>query len=333
MYRPVPLFLYSLFFALIIGFAPRPSQAQPYLAPSIQSGSDLLAAVNSLRASHGLPAYNANSILMSIAQAQADYMAATGGAYGHLGPGGTSPMQRAITAGYAAVFFSENWQSGSGLSPSGAVSRWQGDAPHLNTMLSASLVDAGAGVSKSGNVVYYVLDAGGMGPPSGGGGTPIGGTNLPPATIGPSQFMVPVTLSTPGPDGLVYHEVAYGQSLWSIAIAYGTKIEAIKALNNILDTDIRPGQKLLVLKGPTPVPFTPTASPTRTRAPASPTALPTQVILSSPSPDAQVSIATPPVSHAEASGGGNFNLTAIAIVGAALVFAVIGTWMGTRKPA
>jgi uncharacterized protein YkwD len=332
MSRKVQLSITGVVLALLIGFLPLPSEAEPYEAPPMQSGSDLLAAVNSLRASQGLPAYNANSILMSIAQAQADYMAATGGAYGHLGPGGTSPIQRAIAAGYTAVFFSENWQSGSGLSPSGAVSAWQGDAPHLNTMLSASLVDAGAGVSKSGSVVYYVLDAGAAGPPSGGNATPIDGTFVPPATTGPSQFMVPVTLSTPGPDGTVYHEVGYGQSLWSIAIAYGTKIEAIQALNNLTDIDIRPGQKLLVLKGPTPIPVSATASPSRTRAPASATPLPTQILPASPSPDAPVWAATQPGSKAGSSGGRNFNLTALSIVGAALAFAVLGTWMGTRKP-
>ncbi|HEY5902895.1 MAG TPA: CAP domain-containing protein [Anaerolineales bacterium] len=334
MVRSFNLLLSSLFFALILGFTPRSSQAQPYPEPVFQSGSDLLAAVNSLRASQGLSAYNTNSILMGIAQAQADYMAATGGAYGHLGPGGSSPIQRAQAAGYAAAFFSENWQSGSGLSPGGAVSAWQGDAPHLNTMLSASLVDAGAGVSKSGNVVYYVLDAGAVGQQTGGGGAPVSGTVSPAATTGPSQFMVPVSLSTPNAEGLVYHEVGYGQSLWSIAIAYGTKIEAIKALNNLADTSIQPGQKLLVLKGPTPEPATPTRTARPTKTPVRPSATPgaTQVVMISPTAGLQDEASSQPAPAARRPAPARLNLTAIGIIGAALLFAILGTWLGTRKP-
>ncbi len=43
-----------------------------------------------------------------------------------------------------------------------------------------------------------------------------------------------VAISTAREDGAIYHEVKYGQSLWSIAIAYGTKIEEIKRLPHII---------------------------------------------------------------------------------------------------
>jgi LysM repeat protein len=202
-------------------------------------------------------------------------------------------------------------------------------------MLSASLVDAGAGVSKNGNVVYYVLDAGAVGQQSGGGGTPVGGTLQPAATTGPSQFMVPVSLSTPNAEGLVYHEVGYGQSLWSIAIAYGTKIEAIKALNNLTDTAIQPGQKLLVLKGPTPAPDTPTATVRSTKTPPQPSPTPgaTRALVTSPTTMLQNVAATQPAPAAQRPAPARLNLTAIGIIGAALLFAVLGTWLGIRKPA
>ena len=302
------------------------SQAQP----AIQSGSDLLAAVNSLRASHGLPAYAANSTLMQIAQAQADYLAATNGAYGHAGPGGTTPKDRALAAGYPAFLFSENWQSGNGLSPSGAVSIWQGDSDHLNTMLSGSLVDAGAGVSRSGSTVYYVLDAGASGTSTGSSGTlPAAGTLVAPGTPIVSQYSVPVTLNTPNADGLVYHEVAYGQSLWSIAIAYGTKIESIKQLNNLGDIDIYVGQKLLVLKGPTPAPATPTMTETQTLVPATSTlaalvATETLSAITGAASGTAVPLASP-------SKPGGLNLTALLIIVGALLFAALGTWAGTRR--
>jgi uncharacterized protein YkwD len=327
------LLLAGLCLVLAVSIVPSSSQAQSLGVPSIQSGSDVLAIVNSLRASNGLPPYAANSILMQIAQAQADYLAATGGSNGHTGPGGTRPIDRATAAGYPAAFFSENWWSGSGLSPAGVVSAWQGDAPHLNTMLSPQYVDAGVGVSKSASIVYYVLDVGSTGS-SASGVTPGPGTTVAAAasTSGPSQFMVPVTVSTPGADGLVYHEVAYGQSLWSIAIAYGVKIDDIKSLNNLSGLDIYPGQKLLILRGPTPAPASPTATmaDASTQAPetsAAPELTESNVVLEVslvPSVELQATPSAPMPQK-------QLNLTAIAIIAAALLFAGFGTWAGMRR--
>jgi len=78
------------------------------------------------------------------------------------------------------------------------------------------------------------------------------------------QYMVPVSVATARPDGDVIHEVKYGQTLWSIAIAYGTKIEDLKRLNNFSDNEVFPNQELLVQKFATqPVPTdTAIASPT-----------------------------------------------------------------------
>jgi LysM repeat protein len=66
-----------------------------------------------------------------------------------------------------------------------------------------------------------------------------------------SQYSVPVVLSTARPDGDVIHEVKYGQTLWSIAIEYGTTIEQIKRLNNLTSDTVVPGWTLLVKKGAT----------------------------------------------------------------------------------
>src|SRR5215211_4514926 len=74
-----------------------------------------------------------------------------------------------------------------------------------------------------------------------------------------SQYSVPVALNTARPDGDVVHEVQYGQTLWSIAIEYGTTIEQLKRLNNLPDDTVVSGWKLLVKKGATqPAPPTPT---------------------------------------------------------------------------
>jgi LysM repeat protein len=76
-------------------------------------------------------------------------------------------------------------------------------------------------------------------------------------TSAPSDFIVPIVTSTPDADGLVYHEVQYGQTLWAIAIVYGVKIDEIRALNNLgPTTDIFQGDRLLVKKDAPPVPLT-----------------------------------------------------------------------------
>ena len=53
---------------------------------------DVIAAVNALRASYGLPAYAVDNLLMLAAQGQADYLAsiAPNIGNGHIGPGGIS---------------------------------------------------------------------------------------------------------------------------------------------------------------------------------------------------------------------------------------------------
>ena len=76
-------------------------------------------------------------------------------------------------------------------------------------------------------------------------------------TFAPSDFIVPIIASTPDENGLVYHEVQYGQSLWAIAIEYGVKIDEIRALNNLgTTTEIYQGDRLLVRKDAPPPPAT-----------------------------------------------------------------------------
>ena len=259
MRKIIPLLALLLCFA--VSLTPKPTFAQP---AAQSNASDLIAVVNALRISNGLPAYNPHPILMQIAQAHADYMAATGSVT-HYGANGERPFQRALDAGYPVAgdlsqggFFSENIVGGR-FTAEEAVAVWQGDAPHLNTMLSPNLQDVGAGVTKVGDFIYYVLDAGlaSNSPVIYTPGSP-GGT---PGTPGVSQFIVPVVTSTPDADGLVYHEVQSGQALWSIAIAYGVKIDEIRALNNLpADAAIFPGDRLLVRKDAVPSPVVATAT-------------------------------------------------------------------------
>ncbi|HEX6269601.1 MAG TPA: CAP domain-containing protein [Anaerolineales bacterium] len=113
--------------------------------------------MNALRASYGLPPYGIDPILMYTAQAQADFLAATG-TMTHAGPGGSSLTDRLLAAGYplggelsSGGFRAENITGVNESMPAeDAVKRWSGDALHLNTMISANLTEIGAGVAVSG---------------------------------------------------------------------------------------------------------------------------------------------------------------------------------------
>ncbi|MDX1437480.1 MAG: CAP domain-containing protein, partial [Anaerolineales bacterium] len=104
--------LAGLFLTIALVAGPGPAKAQG------GSAADLIAAVNALRASNGLPPLQADSALMSIAQAHSNYQASIGSVT-HTGAGGTRPRDRAAAAGYgggATIFVSENIAGGTNLS-------------------------------------------------------------------------------------------------------------------------------------------------------------------------------------------------------------------------
>jgi LysM repeat protein len=76
--------------------------------------------------------------------------------------------------------------------------------------------------------------------------TPVAGEA---GTGGVRGVIIPVVIATPNPDGEIIHEVKAGQTLWQIAISYGTRIDEIKRLNNLYGDDIYPGMRLLVKQG------------------------------------------------------------------------------------
>ena len=233
----------------------------------------LIDAVNSLRAANGLPAYEANSILMSVAQGHSDYQAAIGQVT-HTGAGGTAPRDRATGAGYGGggtFFISENIAGGTDLSVDGAISMWLGDDPHIQTMLGANYRDIGAGVAEANGFVYYTIDVAYV---AGAGA----GNYRPPASITPGgPTPIPIYLvqtATPKPDGSVVHTVLSGQTLEGIATAYGIKVSELKQLNHLTGDAIYVGDTLLIQVADTPGPtsttkptITPTRAATSTHAP------------------------------------------------------------------
>jgi uncharacterized protein YkwD/LysM repeat protein len=269
------LFLCLALVLMVLLAPPRDVSAQPQLPQqSITSPSQLIDAVNNLRVSYGLLPLTVHPVLMQSSQSQADYMAATGQTT-HTRPGGVSYTQQLLTLGFPLAgdlslggFRAENiLSSGGPLVWNGVPSGWQ-DADHMNTMLSQNFTHIGAGISQGNGGYYYALDcaaATGSGQMQTDASVIL--TSVPASesgnSSGISQYMVPVVLNTAHPDGDVFHKVQYGQSLWSIAIEYGTTIKNIQTLNNLgEDLVVWQGQELLVKKAATqPAPATTTPLP------------------------------------------------------------------------
>ena len=260
---------------------------------SAVTAAQVIEAVNALRLDQGLPALAVNSVLMQVAQIEADGIA--GGQPGHWRPANLSLGQWLISLGYPLSgdlsqdgYRSENWLFAS--SAEEAVQAWQGDAEHTNTMLSEYRSDIGAGVVIGDEATVIVLVTA-LQTASGkmqGAASPLltqaaSGSAAADGSLAP-QYIKEVVLSTAHPNGDVVHKIQYGQTLWSIAIAYHTSIDQLRAWNNLAEGDsIYEGQFLLVERNATqPAPETPTA-PTSSAPPgtaagphpaASPTAAP-----------------------------------------------------------
>jgi len=307
------------------------SRAESPWQPGLEgSPYDLVNAVNALRASYGLAPYSINPILMYTAQAQADFLAATG-SMTHSGPGGISSTDRVLAAGYPLAgdlslggFLSENITGGhESKSAQDAVDGWTGDAPHLNTMISPNLTEIGAGVTVSGGRVYYVIDCAqpttSRAPQAA--GTSIGGGT---AVPGVAAVIIPVTLSTPNADGNLIHEVEAGQTLWQIAIAYEVKINDIKGLNNLADNSIYPGEKLLIKQGVGVSIASPTETSTQDATSTSGLTLTAAHTLT---------LAPTPVVVSSAISRNNSMIMkmAMGVIALALLGGGIFTWLGGRK--
>ncbi len=293
---------------------------------------DVINAVNSLRASYGLAPYGVSPILMSTAQGHADYMAATG-IVSHTGAGGSNVTDRLLAAGYPLAgdlslggFRSENITSGSESMPAQtAVDQWTGDALHLTTMISSNLTEIGAGVSVNDGRVYYVIDCA---QPTNGGIAQDPGTAVPGGTIVPAEgVIIPVVVSTPNADGDLIHEVQAGQTLWQIAISYGTKIDEIKHLNNLLNDEIYPDTKLLVKKGvivsPTTI-FETEAVPTTITSTVVPAS--TVILAVSPTNSTPVQFSTRSTTSSRSITGYVIGIITLALVGGGLFM-----WLGDVK--
>ena len=276
--------------------------------PAIPAPADIINAVNNLRLQRGLLPLAVHDVLMQVAAERANALAASEGAVGHQRPCGMTLGQQLLLMGFPLWgdlsqdgYRSENW--GTAMTAEEAINMWLGDDLHTNTMLSENRSHIGAAVAVS-NQIYIVLETAYSTPSMKHQGTAYGILTGIPMTQsacqgwatqnaemgGLAEYSIPVSMSTARPDGDVIHEVKYGQTLWSIAIQYGTTVEQLKRLNGLTDNTVIPGWKLLVTKGATqPAPPTPTfilspqsdfatLTPTSTQT-ASSTATPNEMVV------------------------------------------------------
>ncbi len=263
------------------------------------SPSDVIGAVNGLRTGYGLPALIVDPILMSTAQATADTMASSGSC-SHIG----NVSGRVAAAGYgggAQVWATENIACGHNLSVDTAVYQYWSDADHMLPMTDSNYVHVGAGVTVVDGYVYYVLHAAftSGGSYSSGSSSAIVGTSAPLPTF---AIIKPVETVTPLADGSIIHEVEDGQTLWSIAMAYGVKVADLISLNNLGSNPLLiVGDKLIVKASSTPTltptitdtPLPPTRTPTRTPTPVTPTATRTPTLTPTATPKKLIDIKPP----------------------------------------
>lgn len=261
---------------LLAGIIFSPAHAQ------VGSAYDLIAEVNALRISKGLTPYEIEGFLMNFAQAQSDTMASLG-YWTHTRSDGSTAWQYGIE---------ENVAMGMNMSVSYCVYTVWSDTVHWKTMVEHATGSVGAGVAFSGGNVFYTLN---VRPGE------IVSENPEPITQPiarviaqeeetPDNYVSDVVTSTPNADGSIIHYVKYGESLWSIAIAYGTTGAEIMANsgNNPSVTDVYEGQMLIIRNATPNTPtITPTPTqipPTRTNTPPRPTRTPLPTETPGPTP-------------------------------------------------
>ncbi len=315
-------------FRLFLLFAVFATLAIPHAKVSSAASSpyDLIAVINAIRAQNGLDAVEADPILMTIAQNQADYIAGIQSG-GHFDANGGQERDRAEAAGFSVAaaggWIDECWAAvRDGTEVETMVYNQWSDFDHWYQITNPGSKFVGAGVAESGGLTYYILDSAG----SYDGAAHNGGAASTIPTTAVTAQVAPVQLATPEPDGSIIHVVKAGQAPWSIAAAYDIPLDQLIALNNLGDNPvIHVDQKLLIQ-----LPYTPTPSPTATLTPRPPTRTPI------PAQTAQ------PVATQKAAGGSSrsilnmdrstMGLILILICGAGLALMVVGTVTRDKKP-
>ncbi|MBE0686969.1 MAG: LysM peptidoglycan-binding domain-containing protein [Anaerolineaceae bacterium] len=273
-----------------------PAQNHTIKAAPLQSvtTTDLINLINGWRTANGYPALVVDPILMTTAYDTAVYMAVNG-LRTHIGD-----VSGRITAygygGGATVFATENFAIGPWTIEQIAVG-WSDEA-HMFPATNPSYLHIGAGVYEYGDRVWYIVHAAYTSGAAQYTPNPTQLLNANTSTPSVSQLIIPVQTVTPNENGAVVHEVLPGQALWSIAIAYDTKIEDLIRLNNLnpADPTIYVGDKLLIFEAvrtPVNTEISPTIDPSQVTPTTTATIRPTRTKTATPRPSSTRAVLAP----------------------------------------
>ena len=295
--------------------------------------SVLLARINSLRRSQGLPAYSISAALNAAANNHARWMARTG-KVSHQQDDGAGPRTRARNAGYSSNWVSENIYRGFRASALDAWNWWLGSPIHYAGITSPNYNNVGVGSASGEFGTAYVLVFG-----NSLGRAPASLANASQFSAGLNAPAAPAFVLGLDDVGNIKHEIQVGDTIGNIALIYGytwADIPYMLEINDMTLEEIRliqPGSIFLVPPKDgtfTPVPSTPTSTPSARliEAPASTaasTAAPLPTATASPAASLVFRIGAPPFGS-RAAAPAERDLSIPLVLGAAIVlqFGVLG---------
>jgi len=244
------LFLCLLLLALSVNVPIQATEAKNDLAP-LQSVSayELIAAMNVLRMSNGLPALIEHPIINAVAQGTAQIMA-DGLLSWHIG----DVKGRLAAAGYGGggtVFATENFAVAGDSATIDQIMLMCADYDHMRPATQPYYCHVGAGTAKASNgMTYFILQAAYISGAPCEAAPPGGGTPIPGQTPIVPGIITPVELVEPDENGNYLHIVKPGQSFWSIAVAYGVTIKDILRWNNLPESYVLQTGDELQIAGP-----------------------------------------------------------------------------------
>lgn len=213
------------------------------------SAYELIAAMNVLRMSNGLPALIEHPIINAVAQGTAQIMA-DGLLSWHIG----DVKGRLAAAGYGGggtVFATENFAVAGDSATIDQIMLMWADYDHMRPATQPYYCHVGAGTARASNgMTYFILQAAYVSGVSCEAAPPGGWTPIPGQTPIVPGIITPVELVEPDENGNYLHVVMPGQSFWSIAVAYGVTIKDILRWNNLPESYVLQAGDELLIAGP-----------------------------------------------------------------------------------
>lgn len=213
-----------------------------------ESAQAVAAAINQARADAGLGPLAVDPLLNQAAQTQVDDMV-NNWAYGHYGSDGSTVEVRVARTGYAqSPWVSENWVSSTSVG--GAMTWWMNDYIHRVNILNGNWQEVGVGVGTRGSeMIFVTVFSGNSGDEE---AAEVVVAAVPAEAAPPAEAPIEAPSSAPAPsesapveaasaqplaipaEGLDY-TIQPGDTLLSIALAYGMTWEALAAANGLSD--------------------------------------------------------------------------------------------------